>query len=196
MKLSLLYIRTRAAAPLVWLLAFALLVPASPHLTKSLVLCVAEGHVDVEAAGPSHHEGIAASNTDVSAWQDARGATNRFSEAQPGRARFFQGELSQSELSQSELSQSERQAPACADIPLSLSRANDPCHQAVVGAGSGEDVPLPQLARHLHPHVAASIGNFSAASPSSPARVSKKGEASALAPSSSPRLSGTVVLLI
>ena len=112
MQISILDIRQRLAAPLAWLLALAVLAPASPHLAQGLVLCIGEKHVSVEAPSLAHHDGNQAT---------------RSSDAPQGSPLFQDAEMD---------SQGEQ---PCMDLPLRIARAGDLCHQAIQSETPGPD---------------------------------------------------------
>lgn len=106
MRPSLLRARKRLA-PLAWLLAFAVLTPVSTHLARGVVLCIGRDHVDIEIAGPGHHDGS--------------------SDEKPGRTLSFAGLTNPAPVFETA---SEDGDLPCLDVPLRVARAADPCHQA------------------------------------------------------------------
>lgn len=107
MQPSLLKARKRLV-PLVWLLALAVLAPASSHLAQGLVLCIGAGHVEVEATGSGHHDGRSKTPASVS---------RTLAIPAPPTPVFRK--------------RSEREDVPCLDVPLRFARAADLCHQAV-----------------------------------------------------------------
>ncbi len=138
MRLSLLGIRKRLV-PLAWLLTFVMLAPVSPHVVRGLVLCIGKSHVDIEVAGPAHHDGRS----------DSTGpAHGSLSSAEHSLFAFRDAKVS------------EEEGP-CRDVPLRLTRgAADPCHQAVQNKAADADMslldPLATTALGIEPRIDAS----------------------------------------
>ena len=150
MKPSLVSIRKRLA-PAALLLVLLMLLPASTHVARGLVLCIGEGHVGVEAAGPSHHE----TRTDLGA--AASGALGDHIEE------VFTAATEKSS--------------DCLDLSIGSAQATDVCHQAVKGdLPDVEALSLSQPAIALGPGFSADRPRRPAGAhapfPSSPASLS------------------------
>ena len=172
MAFSLFNIRKCAAGPVAWLMILAMLSPISPHVAEGVALCIGEGHVEVEAAGASHHDGRTTPLAPIGAGKRAQ------SVSQPHALLDAASQASPAPSGEEE----------CVDVPLRLVKTGDTCYQAV-SSGDGEKVPprlVSQSARFSH------ASDLALSPLSSDAREPRRPSATVpLAPSSS-----TVVLLI
>ena len=102
--------------PLAWLMAFVILIPASSHIVRGMVLCIGAEHTLIEAAEAGHHDA------------DVKIESINSSPAEPNHIARDTDRTNVAVFGESV----ERNVTRCLDIPLPAIDAIDVCHQAVV----------------------------------------------------------------
>ena len=106
----------KCVRPLAWLMAFVILIPASSHIVRGMVLCIGAEHTLIEDAEAVHHD------ADVSIQSVDNLSPGGLTNVAPDIVRTNPGVVGES---------IEQNNTRCLDIPLPAIDARDICHQAV-----------------------------------------------------------------